>query len=161
MGSGSRKTNPLINMISWETDIDKVYLFAKNPKKAKYQLLINKLEKRGSKHFNDFKAFVEYSNDMNDIFKNTEEYNLNKNCKISIMFDDVKTDMFSNKKIYPIVTEWFITCKKLNISLVFIRQSYFYVPKDIRLNSTHYFIIKMSKNKNLHKLHLIISQIDF
>ena len=42
---------------------------------------------------------------MNDIFKNTEEYNLNKNCKISIMFDDVKTDMFSNKKIYPIVTE--------------------------------------------------------
>ena len=120
MGSGSRKTNPLINMISWETDIDKVYLFAKNPKQAKYQLLINKREKTGSKRFNDFKAFIEYSVDMNDIFKNTEQYNLNKNCKISIMFDDVKTDMFCNKKIYPIVTEWFITCKKLNISLVCI-----------------------------------------
>ena len=80
-------------------------MFAKNPKQAKYQLLINKREKRGSKRFNDFKAFIEYSVDMNDIFKNTEQYNLNKNCKISIMFDDVKTDMFCNKKIYPIVTE--------------------------------------------------------
>ena len=77
---------------------------------------------------------------MDDIYKNIEEYNPNKQRKILIAFDDMIADMYSNKKLNPVVTEMFITGRKLNISLVFITQSYFVVPKNIRLNSMHYFI---------------------
>ena len=77
---------------------------------------------------------------MDDIYKNIEEYNPNKQRKILITFDDMIADMFSNKQLNPVVTEMFITGRKLNISLVFITQSYFVVPKNIRLNSTYYFI---------------------
>ena len=76
---------------------------------------------------------------MDDIFKNIERYNLNKKRKILIVFDDVTADMLSNKKLKPILTELFIGGKNLNISLVFITQSYFAAPKNIRQNSTHYF----------------------
>ena len=75
---------------------------------------------------------------MDDIYKNTEEYNPNKKRKILIVFDDMIADMLSNKKLDPIVNEFFIRSRKLNISLVFITQSYIAVPKNIRLNSTHY-----------------------
>ena len=74
---------------------------------------------------------------MDDIYKNIEEYNPNKKRKILIVFDDMIADMLSNKKLNPVVTELFIRGKKLNISLVFIKQSYFTVSKNIRLNSTH------------------------
>ena len=97
-------------------------------------------------------------NDMHDIYKNIEEYNPNKKRQILIVFDDMIADMLSNKKFNPTVTELFIRGRKLNISLVFIMQSYFAVPKDIRLNSTHCFIMKIS-NKREHLLHLIIHQI--
>ena len=80
---------------------------------------------------------------MDDIYKIIEEYNLNKKQKILTVFDDVVADMLSNKKLKPRVTELFIKKRKLNISLVFITQSYFAVPKNIRLNSTHYFFIKI------------------
>ena len=80
---------------------------------------------------------------MDDIYKIIEEYNLNKKQKILTVFDDVVADMLSNKKLQPRVTELFIKKRKLNISLVFITQSYFAVPKNIRLNSTHYFLIKI------------------
>ena len=66
------------------------------------------LESAGLKHLNDCKSFVEYSNDMDDIYKNIEKYNPNKKCKILIVFDDIIADMFSNKKLNPIVTEIFI-----------------------------------------------------
>ena len=72
-GSGSGKTNSLFNLINEEPDIDKIYLYAKDPYEAKYQFLINKRESTGLKHFNDSKAFIEYSNDMDDIYKNIEE----------------------------------------------------------------------------------------
>ena len=75
---------------------------------------------------------------MDDIYKNTEEYNPNKKRKILIVFDDMIADMLSNKKLDPIVNEFFIRSRKLNISLVFITQPYIAVPKNIRLNSTHY-----------------------
>ena len=75
---------------------------------------------------------------MDDIYKNTEECNPNKKRKILIVFDDMIADMLSNKKLDPIVNEFFIRSRKLNISLVFITQSYIAVPKNIRLNSTHY-----------------------
>ena len=80
---------------------------------------------------------------MDDIYKIIEEYNLNKKQKILTVFDDVVADMLSNKKLKPRATELFIKKRKLNISLVFITQSYFAVPKNIRLNSTHYFFIKI------------------
>ena len=74
-GSGSGKTNALLNLINNQPDIDKIYLYAKDPYEAKYQYLINKREKVGLNHFNDPKAFMEYSNDMQDVYKNIEEYN--------------------------------------------------------------------------------------
>ena len=89
---------------------------------------------------------------MDDIYKNIEEYNLNKKRKILIVFDDMIVDMFSNKKLNSIGTELFIRGRKLNISLVFIIQSYFAVPKNIRLNSSHYFITKISNKRELQKI---------
>ena len=80
---------------------------------------------------------------MDDIYKNIEEYNPNKKCKILIVFDEMIADMLSNKKPNPIVTELFLGGRELNISLAFIMQSYFAVPKNIRPNSTHYFIMKI------------------
>ena len=81
-GSGSGKTNVLLNLIENQLDIDKIYLYAKDPYEAKYQYLINKREGVGINHFNNPKAFIEYSNDMCDIFKNIEEYNPNKENKV-------------------------------------------------------------------------------
>ena len=102
------------------------------------QFLINKWERtQGSKHFNYCKAFIEYSNDIEDIYKNIEEYNPNKQLKIITVFDDMIADMLNNKKLNPIVSELFIRGRKFNISLVFITQSYFPVPKNVRLTSTH------------------------
>ena len=80
---------------------------------------------------------------MDDIYKNIEEYNPNKNRKILIVFDDMIAGMLSNKKLYAIVIELFIRGRKLNISLAFIRQSYSAVPKNVTLNSMHYFIMKI------------------
>ena len=146
-GSGSGKTNALLNLINHEPDIDKIYLYAKDPYEAKYQFLIKKREDAGTKHFNDSKAFIEYLNKMFDIHKNIKDYNPNKKRKILIVFDDMIADMLSNKKLNPIVTELFIRGRKLNISLVFITQSYFAVWKNIRLNSTHYFVMKIPNNR--------------
>ena len=88
-GSGSRKTNALLNLINNQQDIDKIYLYAKDPYEAKCQYLINNCEKVGLDHFNDSKAFIEYSNDMQDVYKNIEEYNLRKKRKALIVFDDM------------------------------------------------------------------------
>ena len=96
---GSGKTNSLPNLMKHHLDIYKIYLHAKDPFEEKYQFLIKKRESRGFKHFNDQKAFIEYSNDMDDIYKDIEEYNPNKEHKISIVFDDMTADMISNKKL--------------------------------------------------------------
>ena len=85
--------------------IDKIYLYTKDPYEAKYQLLINKRESTGLKHLNDSKAFVEYSNDTDNIYENIEKYNPNKEHKTLTVFDDMIVDMLSNKKLNPIVTE--------------------------------------------------------
>ena len=118
-GSGSGKTNALLNLINNQRDIDKIYLYAKDPYEAKYQYLINKRGKVGLDHFNDPKAFIEYSNDKQGIYKNIEEYNLGKKRKVLIVFDDMIADMINNKKLNPVVTELFIRGRKLNISIVF------------------------------------------
>ena len=119
-GSGSGKTNALLNLIHSQPDIDKIYLYAKDPYEDKYQYLINKRESVGINHLNDPKAFIEYSNDMHDVYKNIDNYNPDKENKILIVFDDMIADMISNKKLDSIVIELFIRCRKLNVSLVFI-----------------------------------------
>ena len=105
---------------------------------------------------------MEYSNDMQDVYKNIEDYNPGKKCKVLIVFDDMIADMINNKKLNPIVTELFIRGRKLNISIVFITQSCFKVPKDVRLNSTHFFIMKIPNKRELQQIALnLSSDIDF
>ena len=161
-GSGSGKTNALLNLMNNQPDIDKIYLYVKDTYEAKYQHLINKREKVGLGHYKDPKAFIEYSNDMQDVYRNIEDYNPNKKRKILIVFDDIIDDMINNKKLNPLVTEFFIRGRKLNISIVFITKSYFKVPKDVRLNSTHFFIMKIPNKRELQQITLNhSSDIDF
>ena len=82
---------------------------------------------------------------MQDVYKNIEDYNPGKKRKILMVFDDMIADMIGNKNLNPVVTELFIRCRKNNISSIFITQSYFKVPKDVRLNSTHFFIMKIPR----------------
>ena len=97
-GSGSGKTNTLLNLIENQPDIDKIYLYAKEPYESKYQYLINKRESVGINNFKDTKAFIEYSNDMHDVYKNIADYNPNKENKMLIVFDNMIADMINNKK---------------------------------------------------------------
>ena len=89
---------------------------------------------------------------MQDVYKNIEVYNADRERKILIVFDDIIADMINNKKLNLVVTELFIRGRKLNISLVFITQSYFKVPKDVRLNSTHFFIMKIPNKRELQQI---------
>ena len=160
--SGSRKTNALLNLINNQPDIDKIYLYAKDSYEAKYQYLINKREKVGLDYFDDPKACIEYLNDMQDIHKNIDDYNPRKKLKVLIIFDDMFADMINNKELNSVVTELFIRGRKLNISVVFIMQFYFKVPKDVRLNSTHFFIMKIFNKRELQQTVLNhSSDIDF
>ena len=119
-GSGSEKASILLNTIENQPNIDKIFLYAKDPYETKYQYLINIREKVGINHFNDPKAFIEYSNNMHDVYKNVDEYNQDKERKILIVFDDMIADMINNKNLNSVVTELFIREIKLNILLVFI-----------------------------------------
>ena len=145
-GSGSGKTNALLNLINNQPDIDKIYLYTKDPHETKYQFLINKREIGGLKHFNDPKAFTDYSNDIQDVYKNIDEYNIDKERKILIVFDDMIADMINNKQLNSLVNKSFIRGRKLNT------QSYFKVPKDIRLNTTHFFITKIQNKRELTQI---------
>ena len=127
-----------------------MYLYAKDLYDAKDQYLINKCEKVGLNHYNNPKAFMKYSNDMQDVYKNIGEYNTDKERKI-LLVSDMIVDMINNKKTNSIVTDLFIRGRKLNISIVFIMQSYFKVPKDVRLNSTHFFIMKIPNKRELQQ----------
>ena len=113
----------------------------------------------GINHFNDPEAFIEYSNDMGDVYKNINYDNPEKENKILIVFDEIVADMIHNKKLDSIVTELLIRGRKLNISLAFITQSSFNVPKDVRLNTTHFFLQKFQIEGNLKKLHETIHPI--
>ena len=99
---------------------------------------------------------------MQDVHKNIDDYNPRKKHKVLIVFDDMITDMINNKKSDLIVTELFIRGRKLSISIVFITQSYFKVPKDVRLNSTHFFVMKIPNKRELQQIALNhSSDIDF
>ena len=121
-------------------DIDKNYLYVKDPFESKYQLLINGKEKVGIENLKSPKAFIDYSQIIDDVYE--------KKRRILIVFDDMIADMESNTKS-TMVTEFFLGGRKLNISVVFISQSYFKVPNTIRLNAAHYFIMKIPNKKEL------------
>ena len=143
-GSGSRKTSTLLNLIKEQNDIDKIYLYAKDLSEPKYELLIKKRQNAGIKHLNNPNAFIQCSNTMDDVYEDIDDYNPTRKRKILIVFDDMMADIMANKEFQAIIKELFIRCRKLNVSLVFITQSYFTVPKDVRLNSRHYLIMKIN-----------------
>ena len=93
-----------------------------------------------------------YSNDMHNVYKNIDYYNPDKESKILIVFDDMVADMINNKVLNSIVTALFIRGRKLNISLVYITQSYFKALKDIRLNTSHFFIAKIRNKTELQQI---------
>ena len=126
-------------------------MYAKDLSENKYEFLIKKHKDVGANHFNDPKVFIECSNTMDDVYQNIDDRNPSKERKNLIVFDDMITDIMSNEKFQAIIQELFIRCRKLNISLLFITQSYFFVPKDVRLNSTHYLIMKINNRKKIAK----------
>ena len=137
----------MINLINEQNDIEKIYLYARDLSEPKYEHLIKNREDAGTKILNNPNAFIECSNTMDDVYENNNDYD-----PITIIFDDMIADIMSNKKFQDIIKELFIRCRKINISLVFITQSYFSAPKDVRLNTTHYFIMKINNKRELQNI---------
>ena len=122
----------LLNLIKHQQpDIDRIYLYVKGALDSKYQLFINGREKVGIKNFKNPKVFIDYSQTIDDVYENLEDYNPTKKRRVLIVFDDMIADMESNKKLSPIVTELFLRGRKLNILFVFVSQSY--ILKSLRL----------------------------
>ena len=124
-------------------------MYAKDLEEPKYQLLINKREKSGINFNNDPTAFIEHSNSMDDSFSEIEDYTKKRKREILIIFGDMISHVMFDKKAQQILIDLFIRCRKLNISLCFLTQSYFSVPKDVRLNCTHYIIFKLNNKREL------------
>ena len=138
----------LLNLIKHQLpDFDKIYLYVKDPSESKYQLLINGKEKVGSENSENPKVFIDYWQKIEDVYENLEDYNPIKKRRVSIVFDDMTADIGSNK-----MPELFLRGRKLIISLDFFLQSYFKVPKTIRLNMTHYFIMKIPNKIELQQI---------
>ena len=156
-GSGSGKTNTLLLLaLIKEQDnrnvIDKIYLYAKDLSEPRYEYLIKKREDERIKHVNNPNAFIACSNTMDDVYEDIDNYNAKRDKEVLFVFDDIIADIMSNKKFQAIIKELFIRCRKLNISLAFITKSYFSVPKDVRLNSRHYLIIKINNKTELQNI---------
>ena len=151
--SGCGKTNYLLNSIHKDNNIfDKLHLYAKVLEEPKYQLLINKRINAGLKNLLGKNAFIEYSNNMDDIYDDVTDYNNKRKRKVLIVFDDMISHVMSNKKAQQVLKESFIGCRKLNISLCFLTQSYFSVPKNVGLNCTHYIIFKLNNKRELQNI---------
>ena len=118
----------------------------------KYQLLIKKREQTGIKSLKDKNAFIEHSNNIDDIYGNIEDYNKRRKRKVLIVSDDMIRHVMSNKKAQQVLKDFFIRCRKLNISLCFLTQSYFSVSKDVILNCTHYIIFKLNNKRELQDI---------
>ena len=121
--------------------------------------MIKKREDAGIENLNDPNAFIEYSNTTDDVYNNIDDNNPKRKRKLLIVFNDMTADIMTNKRFEAIIKELFIRYRKLNISLVFITQSYFSVPKEVRLNSRHYLMMRIHNKRELKKLLLIIQQI--
>ena len=151
--SGSVKNNYLLNSTQKDNNIiDKIYLYAKDLEEPKYQLLIKKREQARTKNLKNPTAFIEYSNNMDDIYDNVEDYNKKRKRKILVIFYDMISHVMSNKKVQQVLKDLFIGCRKLNISLCFLTESYFSVSKSVRLNCTHYIIFKLNNKRELQNI---------
>ena len=128
-GSGSGKTNTLLNLINEQKDIDKIYLYTKDLSESKHEYLTKNRENAGIKLVNYSNAFIEYSNTMDDVYENIDNYNSSRKRKILIIFDDMIADIMTNKKFQSIIKELFTRCRKLNVSLVFITHLIFLSQK--------------------------------
>ena len=147
------KSNVLSNLSKNQLpDIDTIYLFVKDPLESKYQLLINAREKVEIKNLKNPKAFTNHLQTIYDVYENLEDYNPTKKRKMLIVFDDAIANMEANKKLSLIVIELFLRGRKISILLVFISQFYFKVPKTIRLNETHYLIMKNASKRELKQI---------
>ena len=116
----------------------------------KYEFLLKKRGDAGIKHLNNLNEFTECSNTVDNVYENID--NQNRKRKILIVFDDMIADIMANRRLQAIIKELFIRFRKLKLSLVFITQSCFSVPKDVRLNSTHYLIMKIKNRKELQNI---------
>ena len=137
--SGSGKTNTMLNLIKEQDDIDKIYLYAKDLCEPKYEFLIKKREDVGIKYCKDPNAFIECSNTMDDVYEYIDCYSPSKERKILIVFDEMIAAIMINKKFQAIIKELFIRCRKLNISLVFITQSFIFCSKSCQTKSNSLF----------------------
>ena len=142
----------LINLINKQNDIDKIYLYARDLSEPKYEYLIKNREDAGIKHLNNPNAFIDCSNTMDNVYENVNDYNPIRKITKLIVFDGKIADTMTNKRFQAIIKELFIRCRKLNISLVFITQSYFSVPKDVRLNSAHFLSMKINNGIELQNV---------
>ena len=136
----------LLNSIQRESNI-----VDKDLEERKYKLLID-TEKAGINFNNDPNASIEYSNSMDDILSDIEDYNKKRKRKVLIMFDDMISHVMSDKKAQQILKDLLIRCRKLNISLCFLTQSYFSVEKNVRLNCTHYILFKLNNTRELQNI---------
>ena len=118
----------------------------------KYQLLVNGREKVGIKKLKNPKALTDYSQIIDDVYENLEDYNPTKKMRVLIAFDDMTADMESNRILNPVVTELLLKGRKLNISLVLYHNLISKLPKTIRLNATHYFIMKIPSKRELQQI---------
>ena len=133
-------------------------MYAKDLIEPKYEFFIKKREDAGIKHLNDLNAFIECSNTIDDVYENIDDYNPKRKRNTLVVFDDMIADIMSNKTFQAIIKELFIRSRKF-ISLLSITQSYFPVPKDVKLDSTHYLIMKINNGRGYCKLQLIVLQI--
>ena len=150
--SGPGKTNTLLHLMNNLHPIDKIYLYAKDIHEPKYEYLINKREQAEIKNLNDPHAFIEYSDDMDDVLDDINKYNKNRDKKVLTVFDDMIADIEYNKKFKRIIKELFYRARKINVSIVFIPQSYFRALKDARLNSTRYILMKIGNKKESKRI---------
>ena len=120
--------------------------------KIYHEYLTSRREQAGIKNLNDPKAFIEYSGDMNDVLHDINNYNKNRDKKVLIVFDDMIADIEYNKNFKRIFKELFYRARKINVSIVFITQSYFRALKDARLNSAHYILMKIGNKKELKRI---------
>ena len=151
--SDSGKTNTLLHLINNLHSIDKIYLYPKDINEPKYEYLINKREQAVIKNLNEpLYSFIEYLDDMDDVLDDINNYNENRDKKVLMVFDDMIADIEYNKNFNRIIKELFYRAPKINVSIVFITQSYFRALKDARLNGTYYILVKTGNKKELKRI---------
>ena len=148
-GSGSGKTNILLNLINKQHDIDKLYLGAKDLHEPKYEILIKKRKNAGIKHSNDPNAFIDCSNSMDDVYENIHDYDSGRKRKILIVFDDMIADIMTNKKFQTIIKELYIRCRKY--FACFYYSIFFFCSKRCKIKFNTLFDYENQQQKRITK----------